>query len=115
MPRLRASPESRRFGIYLGRVLRAQRKRRGIKAHAVAEDVGVAHQTVSAWETGKMVPELRSLFTACQAIGVPTWRVIALAERAYKMDQTMTKEAEMHGPADEWRTLPSRKKTHAQA
>lgn len=100
MPRLRATEESKRFGLFLGRVLRAQRKRRGIKAHAVAEDVGTTEQAVSAWETGRVVPELRNLFTACQAIGVPTWRVIALAERAYRMDQTMKKDVERHGVED---------------
>jgi transcriptional regulator with XRE-family HTH domain len=101
MPRLRTTPEAKAFGVFLGRVLRAARRSRGIKAHSLAEDVGTTQQAVSFWETGKTVPEMRNLFSACRVIGVPVWRVIARAERAYEMDRTMKRDAAKHERIEE--------------
>lgn len=89
MPRLVTTPEAKQFGVYLGRVMRQARKRAGMKAHAVAEDMNTTQQAVSHWETGNTLPQISNLFSYCQVVGYPVWRVLARAERAYAMGQTM--------------------------
>lgn len=101
MPRLVTTTDARLFGVYLGRVMKAERRARRIKAHAVAEDIGATQQAVSSWEVGKCLPELRNLFSYCDKVGVPVWRVLARAERAYRMHRTMERDAARVGEGEE--------------
>ncbi len=101
MGRVVASADARLFGVYLGRTMKAIRKAQRVKGHAVAEDIGLTPVAVSNWETGKTVPEIRHLFSFCDRLGVPIWRVLARAERAYRMHRTMERDRARHGESDD--------------
>ena len=43
----------------LGNRLSGARKRKGLSQEAVAEKLGVSRQTISKWETGETLPDIR--------------------------------------------------------
>lgn len=89
----RADPE---FARAMGRVMKSARKRVGIKASAYAHDLGVTEQTVSNWETGKVLPALANLRSAARLLGVPSHRILAAAERLAVMDRIMKEKEHEH-------------------
>ena len=85
----RTDPE---FARAMGRVMKSARKRAGIKASAYAFDLGVTEQTVSNWETGKVLPALANLRSAARLLGVPSHRILGAAERLVVMNRVMKVE-----------------------
>ena len=45
----------------LGNSLFHARKRRGLSQEDVAEKLGVSRQTISKWETGETIPDIRQI------------------------------------------------------
>lgn len=93
MPRHRNSPEVKAFGFYLGRTIKVARGVRKMKAHALAEDIGVAAANVSAIETGKSLPTLGTLQRIAKVLDVPMWQLVRQAERYVEMNLTLQAEA----------------------
>ena len=95
MPLHPNTDRSKNFSKFLGRVMRQQRRRAQIKAQALAYDLNITPQAVSNWETGKVTPTLSLLLQFADVVRCPAWRLIALAERAYRLDKTF-KESMAH-------------------
>ena len=72
-----------------GKTLKVMRRQAGLKQDALAYDVGVATQTVSFWETGKMLPSGRSLMYISAAVKVPISRMFAATERAMHLQRIL--------------------------
>jgi len=54
----------------MGRFLKALRKEKGLTQEALAEELGVGSRTVSRWETGYTLPDLRTLVELAGYYGV---------------------------------------------
>jgi DNA-binding XRE family transcriptional regulator len=82
------------FARAMGRVLRAARKRVGLKAGTLANELGVSEQTVSNWETGRALPALANLRAVARLLRVEAHRIVAAAERASAMSKVMMRDKE---------------------
>lgn len=56
--------------------LQLLRKRNGLSQEQLAEELGIARQTVSKWETGQAVPEVNGLISLSNLYGVTIDRIV---------------------------------------
>ena len=89
MPRHRNSAQVKQFAKHLGRAVKVVRRARGMKGHALAEDVGVAAANISAIETGKSLPTFGTLQRVAGVLGVSMWQLVQRAEQYVQLDNTM--------------------------
>ena len=54
----------------IGKNLQKLRKQRSLTQEALAEQVGVARQTIAKWETGESVPDLEMAGNLASALGI---------------------------------------------
>jgi transcriptional regulator with XRE-family HTH domain len=81
------------FGRALGRVIKTARRKTGMKAHDLADRIGITPQAMSQWETGKVLPNLSNLRTAALVLGLPLSRMFEFAERLSAMGNSMASDA----------------------
>ena len=101
MPRPRRHPREPELARAIGKAIRVARRRIGMKAEILAYECGVTAQSVSFWETGKAVPTLPNLLTACEKLGLPMSTLIRGAEMALRLDATMRADAARATRGDE--------------
>lgn len=75
--------------VALGRVIKAARRAKGMKAHDLAERLGTTQQAVSAWETGKVAITLPHLYHLAGTLNLPASSLLRHAERVMTASQVM--------------------------
>lgn len=77
----------------LGRVIRAARKARGMKAWQLAEALSTTEASVSAWEMGHVAPTLDHLCALGDVLGVTASYLLGKAEVIIQLGRTMRAES----------------------
>lgn len=70
------------------------RKSRGITQSYLAEIIGVSFQTISKWETGAAVPDVKYVIAMAKFFGVTTDQILGLQPLEYEYCSRMTETAE---------------------
>lgn len=70
------------------------RKSRGITQSYLAEIIGVSFQTISKWETGMAVPDVKYVIALAKFFGVTTDQILGLQPLEYDYFSRMTETAE---------------------
>lgn len=70
------------------------RKSRGITQSYLAEIIGVSFQTISKWETGMAVPDVKHVIAMAKFFGVTTDQILGLQPLEYDYFSRMTETAE---------------------
>lgn len=86
----RRTDRGRQFAEVFGKVIRIARRKRGLKASSLAEDVGVRQQAVTAWERGYVLPSWEILFRLSTVLNIPMWMIIRSVERHLQMQEAWT-------------------------
>lgn len=70
------------------------RKSRGITQSYLAEIIGVSFQTISKWETGTAIPDVKYVIAMAKFFGVTTDQILGLQPLEYDYASRMTETAE---------------------
>lgn len=58
------------FAVKLGQIIREARLAQGLTQSKLAAQINAHQQTISFWETGRILPEVYSLVKIAQALGL---------------------------------------------
>lgn len=68
------------FAISMGHAIREARHKRGIKAEALALEMGVSVKSLSSWENGHALPSLPYLLTLAHHFEIDAWKLLRDAQ-----------------------------------
>jgi class 3 adenylate cyclase len=92
----------------IGRRIRAQREKLGLKQHDIANALQVSPQAVSKWERGENAPDISLLVPLAQLLGVSTDNLLGYHENQLDVFDATVYFAVVDGYAAKSQTLPAK-------
>lgn len=92
----------------LGESLFGARKNKGLTQEAVAEKLGVSRQTVSKWETGETLPDIRQSKRLAVLYGVTLDELIDFDAGVKEIQEVIDRTTEETSAKIDWRKMWSR-------
>jgi class 3 adenylate cyclase len=92
----------------IGRRIRTQREKLGLKQHDIANALQVSPQAVSKWERGENAPDISLLVPLAQLLGVSTDNLLGYHENQFDVFDATVYFAVVDGYAIKSQTLPAK-------